>query len=148
MKSIWNAAFIFGLVFTLIGANMLLQQYIYRVQCTAKAEGKTGTGYQFGMPYKTLVFTANGETYDGPLTSYSQNITEGQTVTVVYNPSNIKKYYLLEDESNVFQLGIFVTIGGIIFMLVGYGVYIGLFEEKWIGFEGMRIGFPTGKGKR
>ena len=147
MRSIWNFAFIFGLVFTLIGANMLLQHYLYRVQCTAKAEGITGTGYQFGLPYKTLVFTAEGQTYDGPLTSYSENITEGQTVTVIYNPSNIKKYYLLEDESNTFKLGIAVTIGGILFMLVGCGVYIGLFEERWIGLEGIRIGFPSGKGK-
>ena len=129
MRSIWNKWFIFGLVFTVIGTLILAHQFLSKYYCSEQTEGLIGVDYQFGLPYKTLTFTANGE--KNTLLLYgSLDFSEGDTVTVFYNPSNIKRYYILEDKTNNKIVGIACTIGGIIFMLAGYGVSIGLFTES------------------
>ena len=75
-----------------------------------------------------LNFSVNGEEYRLPF-SYSDKMSEGMAVTVVYNPSKISRHslYILEDKPNGIKIGIICAIGGIIAMLIGYGVSIGLF---------------------
>ena len=130
MRSIWNFWFIFGLFFTAIGIFILIQQIFLHIKCTEQTEGHIGLAHQFNIPYPTLTFTANGEEYSTPL-SGSKNFSEGDTVTVFYNLYNIKHYYIQEDKSNNRIVGIGCTIGGIIFILAGYGVSIGLFTTSY-----------------
>ena len=127
--SIWNKWFVFGLIFTVVGITILLQQYIFHKQCTVQTQGLIGTSYQFGLPYKTLTFMANGEEYTTPF-SYSKDFPEGETVSVFYKPSNKKHFYIADDTSSILRVGIICCIGGIIFMLCGYGLHIGLFTER------------------
>ena len=129
--SIWNIWFIFGLIFAVIGVFILIKQYVFHKQCTEQTQGNIGISYQFGIPYMTLNFAINGEEYTKPL-SGSNNFSEGQAVSVAYNPSNIKQYYIVEDKSNSMIVGIALTIGGIIFMLIGYGLYTGFFPESQV----------------
>ena len=132
MKSIWNFAFIFGLGALAIGLFLLIQQYILHRRCTVETQGLSGIAYQFKLPYRTLTYKAGDEELSMPL-SGSNDLVEGQTVTVVYDPDNTKRHYIIEDTSTVRILGIAFTIGGIIFMLCGYGVSTGLFQEVWTG---------------
>ena len=79
-----------------------------------------------------LTFAVNGEDYRLPF-AYSNKISAGMAVTVVYNPSKISRHstYILEDAPNTIKIGIICVIAGIIAMLIGYGVSIGLFTEIW-----------------
>ena len=70
-------------------------------------------------PYLGLTYTANGIEYAIPF-SGSDTIKAGQTVTIYYNPSNPKSYYILEDKSNAKIVGIAFIIGGIVFTVIGY----------------------------
>ena len=132
-RGIWNFAFIFGLVFTVVGVIMLLNQMRMSFQCTERTNGMIENGNIWnGEAALMLTFTVNGEAYRLPF-GYSNEMSEGMTVTVVYNPSKISRYscYILEDAPNTIKMGIACVIGGIIFMLIGYGVSIGLFTEIW-----------------
>jgi len=126
MKSLWNAFFIFGLVCAVFGASWLSLQIIKRKQCTAKVEGAISTCYSHGLPYPGLIYTVGGVEYSKPF-SGSNEISVGQIVTVVYNPSNPKQFYIAEDKSTAKILGIAFACGGLVFMLVGYGHHRGLF---------------------
>ena len=132
MKSIWNSAFIFGLCALTVGLFLLIQQYFLHRRCTAETQGLIGIAYQFKLPYRTLAYKAGNEELSMPL-SGSDELVEGQIVTVYYDPANTKRHYIAEDTSIVRILGIAYTIGGIIFMLCGYGVSIGLFQEVRTG---------------
>ena len=127
MKNIWNLWFIMGLGFAVIGGFILIQQFTLHKQCTEQTQGIVGTAHQFNRPYLILTFTANGEEHTAPL-SGSNDFSDGQTVTVIYNPSNIKRYYILEDKSSITTVGIGCTIGGLILALCGYGIYTGVFS--------------------
>ena len=130
-RGIWNFAFIFGLVFTVVGALMLLNQMRLSFQCTERTTGMIKNG-DIGNREAALMltFAVNGEEYRQPF-SYSNKISEGMTVTVVYNPSKISRHscYILKDAPNTIKMGIICVIAGIIAMLIGYGVSIGLFTE-------------------
>ena len=129
MNSIWNKLFIFGLVFTVAGILILLQQNLYHRQCTEKTQGIIGTAYQYNLPYKTITFsTTKGEEHTLPLYG-SNEFPDGEAVTVSYNPNNIKRYRIAEDKFNIMRIGIICIVGGVIFMLCGYGVSIDLFTE-------------------
>ena len=131
MRSIWNIWVIIGLSFTVIGIYILLNQFILYRQCTEQTQGIIGTAYQLGMQYRTLNFTVNGEEYTEPL-SESNYFSVGQTITIVYNPNNLKQHYIFEDKPNISIVGLGVTIGGIILMLCGYGLYTGFFPESQV----------------
>ena len=126
--NLWNVAFIIGLAAFIFGAAFSLYQFFNRKMCTERAEGAITTGTQFGMPYPKLTYTVNGVEYSKPF-SGSETTAGMRNVTVVYNPSNPGKFYILEDKSNNLILGIAFLIGGVVFMLVGFGAYIGLFPE-------------------
>ena len=132
-RSIWNFAFIFGLIFTVVGVLILLNQMRLYFQCTERTKGMIENGDISNREAALmLTFAVNGEVYRLPF-SYSNKMTEGLTVTVVYNPSKINRYscYILEDAPNSIKIGIICIISGIIAMLIGYGVSIGLFTEVW-----------------
>ena len=134
MKSIWNFAFIFGLITGIFGISFLLFQFITIKICTEHTEGMVTMSYHtikgIDVPYSVLTYTANGVEYTGPF-AVSENIGAGDAVTVYYNPANPEKAYILEDKSNSLILGIAFTVGGIVFMLVGYGVRLGLIEGRF-----------------
>gem|GEM_PF-1368168 len=132
-RKIWNFAFIFGLVFTVAGILMLLNQMRLRFQCTEKTIGVIKDGDIFNREAALmLTFAVNGEDYRLPF-AYSNKMSAGMAVTVVYNPSKISRHstYILEDAPNTIKIGIICVIAGIIAMLIGYGVSIGLFTEIW-----------------
>ena len=132
-KKIWNAAFIFGLVFAVIGVLMLFNLFRLKLQCTEKTNGLIVEGDIFNKEAAVmLTFTVNGENYRLP-TSYSDKMTGGLAVTVFYNPSKIGGYslYILEDVPNTVRMAVICIIAGIIAMLLGYGVSIGLFRPVW-----------------
>jgi len=130
MKSIWNLPFIFGLVATLIGVALLMSQFIKKMTCTEQTEGVIRTAYEkrmgINIPYPEIAYKVNERAYTKPF-SGSDKITAGDNVTVCYNPSNPKKFYVLEDNSNMVIVGVAFVIGGIVFMLIGYGLKRGLF---------------------
>ena len=132
MKSIWNVWFIFGLCALAIGLFLLIQQYVLHRRCTVETQGLIGIAYQFKLPYRTLAYKAGDEELSMPLAG-SDDLVEGQIVTVVYDPANTKRHYIVEDISTIRILGIAFTIGGIIFILCGYGVSIGFFQEVRTG---------------
>jgi len=132
-RKIWNFAFIFGLVFTVAGILMLLNQMRLRFQCTEKTIGVIKNGDIFNREAALmLTFTVNGQDYRMPF-SYSDKMSAGMTVTVVYDPLKISRHssYILEDAPNTIKIGIICVISGIIAMLIGYGVSIGMFTEIW-----------------
>ena len=132
-RSIWNFAFIFGLVFAVIGILMLLHHAILRSQCTERTSGRVESGdIRNREAALMLTFTANGEAYRLPF-SYSNKISVGDTVTVAYNPAKISTYslYILEDAPNTTKMGIICIVAGVVGMLIGYGVSMGLFPEVW-----------------
>ena len=132
-RKIWNFVFIFGSVFTVAGILMLLNQMRLHFQCTERTIGMIKKGDFFnGEAALLLTFAVNGEEYRLPF-GYSDKMSEGMTVTVVFNPSKISRHslYILEDAPNIIKMGIICVIGGIIAMLIGYGVSIGLFTEIW-----------------
>jgi hypothetical protein len=134
-RSIWNFAFVFGLVFTLIGIFMLIHPVFLRTRCTEKTNGMIVSGNLWNRENKLmLTFTVNGEDYRLPF-SYSEKMSAGMAVTVAYNPHKIQTYlnsfYVLEDVNHSRTMGIICIIAGFIAMLIGYGVSIGLFVEVW-----------------
>ena len=91
-RGIWNFAFIFGLVFTVVGALMLLNQMRLSFQCTERTTGMIKNGDIWNREAALmLTFAVNGEEYRQPF-SYSNKMSEGMTVTVVYNPSKISRH--------------------------------------------------------
>ena len=133
-SSIWNVAFVFGLVFTVAGISMLLHQSTLRRRCTEKTGGLIVEGDIFNRESALmLTFSANGRSYRLPF-PHTDKMSAGMPVTVVYNPAKISSYscYILEDTHNSIKMGMICIFGGIIAMLVGYGVSIGLFEEVWL----------------
>ena len=134
-RSIWNFWFVFGLVFAVIGLLILLNQAILRVRCTERTTGMIVNGNLQNREFALmLTFTANGEEYRLPF-SHSNKMSAGMAVTVAYSPHKIDGYwnsfYIVEDTANTGIMAIICIIGGIIFMLGGYGVSIGLFTEVW-----------------
>ena len=132
-RGIWNFAFVFGLVFTVVGVLMLLNQMRLSFQCTERTEGIIDSGDIWNKKAALMLnFKVDAEKYRLAF-SYSHEIHVGMTVTVVYNPAKISRHscYILEDAPNTIKMGIICIIAGIIAMLVGYGVSIGLFKEVW-----------------
>ena len=132
-RGIWNFAFVFGLVFTVVGVLMLLNQMRLSFQCTERTEGIIDSGDIWNKEAALMLnFKVDAEKYRLAF-SYSHEIHVGMTVTVVYNPAKISRHscYILEDAPNTIKMGIICIIAGIIAMLVGYGVSIGLFKEVW-----------------
>ena len=120
----------------MIGVFMLVNYVWLSFWCTEKTEGIVVSGDIWKKENELmLTFSANGEQYRLPF-SYSDKMTVGTSVTVAYNPEKIETYlnsfYILEDVPNTKKIAIFCIIGGIIAMLVGYGVSIGLFEQVWL----------------
>ena len=134
MKSIWNFAFIFGLIAEIFGISFLVSQFIAIKICTEHTEGMITMSYRtikgIDLPYSVLTYTANGVEYTGPF-AVSENIAPGDVVTVYYNPTNPEKVYILEEKSNSLIVGIAFAAGGIVFMLTGYGVRLGLIEGRY-----------------
>ena len=131
MKSIWNAAFIFGLVFTVIGIVLLLNRVIQHQRNTEQTQGIVVAGsFADRESALMLTFTANGEAYRLPYGGTNKT-SVGDVVTVFYNPAKITQnsFYVLEDQSIVRILTIAALAGGIVFMLIGYGVHMGWFVE-------------------
>ena len=132
-RGIWNFAFIFGLVFTIVGIIMLLNQLRLNYQCTERTTGVIDKGNILGGEASVMLnFKVNGEQYRMPF-GYSNVVYESMTVTVAYDPANINRHscYILEDAPNTIKVGFACAVGGVIFMIVGYGVSIGLFSEEW-----------------
>jgi hypothetical protein len=130
MRNVWNivkkyinVASVFGLICFIFGVSFTLHQIISHMSCTSQTEGIISTFYHRLMgkdyPYRGLAYAVNGVEYSEPW-SGGDSFAEGQTVTVVYNPSNPKKYYILEDKSNAKIVGIAFIIGGIVFTVIGY----------------------------
>ena len=133
-NEIWNLPFVFGLVFTVIGILMLQSQIRKNNQCTEKTNGLIVRSDLWNREAALmLTFTANGENYRLPF-SYSHKMSEGMAVTVVYDPYDISRRscYILEDARNSIKMGIICIFAGIVFMLIGYGVSIGLFTMVWL----------------
>ena len=133
-NSIWNFAFIFGLVFVVAGILMLLHQITLKSRCTEKADGLIMEGDIWNKEAALmLTFTAKGRYYRLPF-PHSNRMSAGMSVTVIYNPDKISSYscYILEDAPNSIKMGLICIGGGIIAMLIGYGVSMGLFPEIWL----------------
>ena len=110
---------------------MLVNQLRMNYQCTERTVGTIEQGNIFGgEAAMMLVFTVNGELYRLPF-GHSNEVHEGMAVTVAYAPSNINRYtcYIVEDVSNTIKVGAACAVFGVLFMLIGYGVSIGLFTE-------------------
>ena len=135
-RGIWNLAFVFGLVFMAIGVFMLVNYVLLSFRCTERTEGLVVDGDIWKNENELmLTFSANGDQYRLPF-SYSNKMTVGTSVTVAYNPEKIETYlnsfYILEDVPNTKKMAVICIGGGIIAMLVGYGVSIGLIEQVWL----------------
>jgi len=131
--NIFNFAFVFGLAFTLIGIIILLSQFIVMLRCTEQTQGLVVRGkFIENEAALMLTFTVDEQYYRIPF-SHSDKISEGDTVTVAYNPVKITQntIYIVDDTADTRIMGIIAIIAGIISMLIGYGVYIGLFTEVW-----------------
>ena len=130
MRSIWNLPFIFGLIAAVFGVSFMLGQLVIKLKCIEHTEGVIEmvkeTRMGIDVAYPGLTYTVNNVVHSKPFSGGS--FPEGKTVTVFYDPSNPKRTYVLEDKSNLRIIGIAFTIGGIVFMLVGYGVYRELFS--------------------
>ena len=130
-RSIWNFWFIFGLVVTVIGVYMIVNQIVLNRRCTEQTQGLIVAGKMFEKEAAMmLTFKVNGESYRLPF-SYSDKMSVGDTVTVVYNPSKINRYncYISEDTSNTFKMGILCIVSGFLLMLAGYAVHRGWVTE-------------------
>jgi len=130
-SSIFNFAFIFGLIIAAVGICILLSQFIRHRICTEQTQGIIVAGDFLNREAALmLTFTVNGEDYRQPFGG-STDFKPGDIVTVVYNPSKINRYncYILEDKSSLRTIGIICVFGGIVFMLIGFGVYKGWFIE-------------------
>jgi hypothetical protein len=114
------------LVCAVFGASWLSLQIVRQKQCTAQVNGIISTCYWHGAPYLGLTYMVDGIEYSKPF-SGSDTFSAGQAVTVVYKPSNPERYYIAEDKQNARILGLAFAFGGLVFVLIGYGHYRGLF---------------------
>ncbi|MCL2727511.1 MAG: DUF3592 domain-containing protein [Bacteroidales bacterium] len=134
LKNIWNVPFVFGLVATILGVTFLMNHFIKKKTCSEQTTGiiRAASEVRMGIPfiYPELVYTINEIEYVKPY-SGDTSFNVGDTLTVCYNPSNPKKTYILESKTNMIILGFAFFVGGIVFMLIGYGVSIGLIEAVW-----------------
>jgi len=132
MGSIWNFWFIFGLIIFAVDAAVLIKQFILRTLCTETTQGVIVPGnFAARESAMMLTFTVDYEDYRLPF-GYSNKISAGDTVTVAYNPVKITRHscYIVEDVPNLRRMAVICTIAGIVFILLGYGVSIGLFTEN------------------
>ena len=130
-SSIWNIWFIFGVIFISVGVLALLNQIILYFRCTEKTEGMIVRGVFLDKEAALmLTFTTKGQEYRLPF-GHSNEMSEGDTVTVFYSPDKISRYscYILEDVTNFRKMAIICIIGGLVSMLAGYGLFVGWFTE-------------------
>ena len=130
-QSIWNFWFVFGILITAASVCILINQVVLHFRCTEKTKGLIVQGdFHKRESALMLIFTVEGEGYRLPF-AYSDKISVGDIVTVVYNPLKINRYscYILEDVSHTRKVAIICAIGGIVSMLAGYGVHVGWFIE-------------------
>ena len=116
----------------MLGVFLLLYQAAANLLYTSKTEGTILTLYHNtagrDIPYPGLEYTVDGVDYSGSL-SGSGSFNAGETVTVVFNPSNPKEHYILDDKSNKTIVGIAFMIGGVVFFGVGY-IYVTFLKGK------------------
>ncbi|MCL1804821.1 MAG: DUF3592 domain-containing protein [Clostridiales bacterium] len=112
-----------GLALFLFGASLLAHRIATHNGCTAQTEGKISLINRKFMDqegsYKGLAYTVNGVEYKKPF-SGSDTIEADQTVTVCYNPSKPKTFYVLENEPGARNIAIALVIGGILLLGIGY----------------------------
>jgi len=130
-NSIWNVWFIFGLFFVVIGAGVLLNQWMLHRRCTERTQGVIEQGvFSAREAAMMLTFTVDDEAYRQPF-GYSNAMNIGDVVTVVYNPAKINRSncYILEDVPNLRKMGIICMAAGMVFMMAEYAVQRGWFIE-------------------
>ena len=125
--SLFNFWFLFGLLIAAAGVFVLFGQFILRRHCTETATGFIEAGnFRAKEAALLLRFSVNGKEYHLPFV-HSHKMSVGDTVTVAYNPSNINRHscYVVEDVPNIRAVSLICLAGGLVFMLIGYGVAVG-----------------------
>ena len=126
-----------GFVFAVTGVSLLLYQFIMTMSCTAQAKGTVNVSRQTFMGYDDvpslkLTYTVNGIEYDKRIsedgsrrgdTLSSSSLTYGGidveqaggvVVDVFYNPSNPKRFYAANEESDAGIVGAgFIILGAV-----------------------------------
>ena len=123
------SAIIMGFGFALIGAAILVSQFVLHLRCTEQTKGTLVSGnlFQGGQSALMLEFTVKGEAYRLPV-GESSAYQYGDTVTVNYNPTRINRhnFYISEAVITLRVLGIACLAAGALFVVVG-GAYRGWF---------------------